>query len=256
MTQVPIDKLLMTLSVLLTSPENYIQLNSQYVNVARFGANNNAAGVCKLQEMRNLSSVIDAAMGNQLKIDERVNNILVDLQTIVNRLSNTEVIDCERYRASEIIIKLPNLETAFTMLNVSSMFGENWLLIAHRQANGQLFLNTKTELLENGIGELRSEYFIGFEKLRAITESHLCELLFIESRNSCDIWLFDYYKAVAFSADNKVKMLGDYRTNRLEANKNLTAHLQAVNERLALKSDSHVRIFLRIRTLDTEPDLF
>ncbi|XP_036320255.1 uncharacterized protein LOC118734656 isoform X1 [Rhagoletis pomonella] len=258
MQQIAIDRFLMAMSVLLTSPENYLQINSQDVDIRPFmrtGVVDVVEQTCNIPEMRNLSSVLSAVMDNQLAINRRVKNIMDDLKTNAKYFGGNHALSCDNQQVGEVIIKLPNLPTAFPVRCVSNEYGDNWLLIAQRDVESKLLYNTTTQSIENSVGDPQGEYFIGFKKLRAITESYLCELLFVFQKSG-EQNFYDHFEAVAFGADNMVKMLGQHKTNGFRIFEPVSRHANAVNSMLALKSAYFtVTVYLRRTTLDVIPQL-
>ncbi|XP_011213428.2 uncharacterized protein LOC105233153 [Bactrocera dorsalis] len=258
MEPIDIDKVLMVLSFLFTTPENQIQLNSRDVNVSslmRIGGDDNAWQNCNVQEMKNLGYDINAALDYQMKANKRLESIASDLQAVKTRLSTPNPVDCSKGQVGEIHVNLPLSPIPFSVLCVNIQFGDNWFLIAHRKVTNALFRNNPAaDSLENGMGEINGEYFIGFHKLRAITESQMYELLIVESDGRNKPW-YDHYQTVAFDANNKVKQLGAHRTNRVDNPMSLLAHAEAVNKKLRLYLDpsSEVTIYLRKTSLHDVP---
>lgn len=142
------------------------------------------------------------------------------------------------------------MPTAFPVRCVSNEYGDNWLLIAHRDVKSKLFYDTTTKSVENSVGDPQGEYFIGFKKLRAITESYLCELLVVQQKSGYKK-IYDYFEAVAVGTDNRIKMLGQHKSNEHRKLYKATQHADVMNIELALKSVYYtVTIYLRRTTLD------
>uniref|UniRef100_W8BHY4 Fibrinogen C-terminal domain-containing protein n=1 Tax=Ceratitis capitata TaxID=7213 RepID=W8BHY4_CERCA len=248
MQPIPVDKVLMALSILLATPENYIQLNSKGVDLSslqRGDFDKNVLAHCRASEMGNLTDDMDRVMNNQMLIKNRINSTQLKLSAFKTHLSNTNSIGCSKQQFGEVLMKVPQILATFSVWCVSNKFGNNWLLVAKRNFNGKLFLKKSTESEENSIGHFSGEYFIGFEKLRAITDSQLCELLIVETETSSKQQWYDYYQYVAFGGNNKVKLLGEHKSNRLNKPLGLLAHALAVNEKLKLTLNTDVTIYLR-----------
>ncbi|XP_014099402.2 angiopoietin-related protein 3 [Bactrocera oleae] len=258
MEPIVIDKLLMALSVLFTTPGNYIQLNSRDVNVSslmRIGGDNNAWQNCNVTEMKNLRHEVNEALNNQMKTKKRLESIATDLQAIKTSLSTPNPVDCSK--VGEFLVNLPQSHSFLSVLCVNNEYGNNWILIAHHKVTNALVRYKITnDAQENGMSETHGEYFIGFEKLRAITDNQLYELLIVETDKNNKQW-YDHYQTVAFDANNKVKQLGQHRTNRADKSIGLLAHAEAVNEKLRFDLNSStntaVTIYLRKTSLHDVP---
>lgn len=162
---------------------------------------------------------------------------------------------CSKRKVGEFRIQLPQLPIPFSMWCVNNQYGDNWLLIAYRKVSTTLFrTKSAADSEENGIGEFQGEFFIGFKKLRAITDSHLCELLIVETDKKEKLW-YDHYQAVAFGANNEVKLLGEHRTNHAYKRIGLLSHAEVVNRKLKLylTPNTELTIYLRKTSLHDVP---
>uniref|UniRef100_A0A0A1XLG9 Fibrinogen C domain-containing protein 1 n=1 Tax=Zeugodacus cucurbitae TaxID=28588 RepID=A0A0A1XLG9_ZEUCU len=259
MEPIAIDTLLTVFNIMVASPGSNIQLNSQDIDVSslmRFGGDDNLQQTCEIQEISNLSGINDV-VEFQTKANKQLEDIISDIKAINTHISTTNSNLCSQRKVGELAVKLPQLPRPFSVRCDNNQYGGDWLLIAHRYVSTVLFrsdLGGDSE--NNGIGEFHGEYFIGFDKLRAITDSQMCELLIVENDERQKQW-YDHYQTVAFGANNKVKLLGKHSTNRGDNSVGLLVHAEAINKKLKLYlyPNTEIKIYLRKTSLN-EPPIF
>ncbi|XP_067635825.1 uncharacterized protein [Eurosta solidaginis] len=259
MHQIPIDKILMTLSVLLTStPENKLQLNSQPTDVSqflRFDGDNISGARGKVQGFSNQSTVIDNLINNQLKMTERIEEIASNLETLNNHLSAlTEGNGCFGKKVGQTIMKVPSFPNGFPVQCVSNAYGDNWLLVARINPHSNFLDGVPSQEIENSVGKFDGEYFMGFKHLRAITDADLYELLTVTEYKYNKVIFYDHYEAIAFDSANNVKLIGQHRTN-YSLGTGLNTQILMLNEKISMWSNDGKTIYLRKTTLDAVPQL-
>lgn len=155
-----------------------------------------------------------AAQDEQIDLFEKlVENLKAELNTLKDRTSKCESISCLCQGTQTHTIALPGM-SPFPVSCDSTLASPGWTVIL-RRINGVVDFNRNWRSYQQGFGDLQKEFFIGLDKLHAITSSQPYEL-YIHLENAKGETRFAQYSRFAIGnedASYEITSLGNYTGN-------------------------------------------
>lgn len=147
------------------------------------------------------------------QFEKMVEKLRSELKTLRDQTNKCQSTNCLCQGTQTHTISLPG-STPFAVSCDSTLVSPGWTVIL-RRINGAVDFNRNWRAYQQGFGDLQSEFFIGLDKLHAITKSQPYEL-YIHLENAKGEKRFARYDSFAIGnedASYEITSLGNYTGN-------------------------------------------